>query len=371
MAAPRSFQLIFLGDVMLGRLIDQLLPSHVDESEEAHIVSKMKRSDPTLQNYTPVTPWGNVLPLLQSSDLNIINLETAVTTHPIKWPNKVFNYRMHPQNIECLRQAKIAYASCANNHSLDFSENGLVETVQSLRAAGVQYAGAGLTAEESQRPASVPILNSKSATDDDHLVDIYSAADHPSDWSRVPTFHFIDYSQATKDRLRKLSKRYNEASIASLRVFSVHWGPNYSWQPADEIRDMAHFLIDECGIDIVHGHSSHHVQGIERYRPGKLIIYGCGDFVDDYALTPEYRNDLSAVWRVTVEEKGGENAKPSLALRRLEIFPTRIQRFRAHLLEGNDPDHEWVCRKITSLSEELGEEGLFKTGSEGQLTIDI
>ena len=60
---------------------------------------------------------------------------------------------------------------------------------------------------------------------------------------------------------------------------------------------IAHYLIDDCGIDLIHGHSSHHIQGVETYK-GKLIIYGCGDFVDDYALTPTYRNDLSAVWYV-------------------------------------------------------------------------
>lgn len=130
---------------------------------------------------------------------------------------------------------------------------------------------------------------------------------------------------------------------------------------------MAHFLIDECEVDIVHGHSSHHVQGVEVYRGG-VIIYGCGDFVDDYALSMEFRNDLSAVWRVIVKEK--ERGK-GLVLDRLEIFPTRVEKFRAMLLDKGDRDHTWVTERIEELSADLGtrvKEGL---GEQGQIVVDI
>ena len=129
---------------------------------------------------------------------------------------------------------------------------------------------------------------------------------------------------------------------------------------------MAHFLVDECGVDIVHGHSSHHVQGVEVYR-GKVIIYGCGDFVDDYMVHEKYRNDLGAVWRVIATE--GE-AK-SLKLDRLEIFPTRIDQFRANLLHKGDEDHEWVREKIQELSWQLGTAVRSDLGEQGQILIDI
>ena len=132
-------------------------------------------------------------------------------------------------------------------------------------------------------------------------------------------------------------------------------------------------MIDECGIDLVHGHSSHHVQGIERYG-GKLIIYGCGDFVDDYAVSPAYRNDLSAVWRVSIEEvdhAGDVNARTPLKLRRLDVYPTRIKDFQVNLLETKDPDHEWVKDKIISLSRANGMKELPFMGKDGQLIIEL
>ena len=132
MAAPRSFSIHFLGDVMLGRLIDQMFPTHVDEPDEARLVQRLRSTS----NYGPESPWGNTLTVLRSADLRIANLETSVTTHAEKWQDKVFNYRMHPVNVSALKAARIDYVSLANNHTLDFGEEGLVETVKTVREAG-------------------------------------------------------------------------------------------------------------------------------------------------------------------------------------------------------------------------------------------
>lgn len=143
---------------------------------------------------------------------------------------------------------------------------------------------------------------------------------------------------------------------------------------------MAHFLIDECEVDIVHGHSSHHVQGVEVYKGG-VIIYGCGDFVDDYALNGGFRNDLGAVWRVVVKEKkdgkgedgkdeGGQGRK-RLVLDRLEIFPTVVDKFRAMLLDKDAQDHGWVRQRVEELSLELGTRVRKEGGDQGQIIVDI
>ena len=327
------------------------------------------------EDYTSESPWGNTLNLLKLGSLNIGNLETSVTTHPVPWPDKVFNYRMHPANVSALQAAGITYVSLANNHTLDFSVEGLVETVDTLSSNNIYFAGAGRSATEAQGPATIPLLlwSGFESRTSNHTVDIFSASDHPRDWGSIPSFHLIDYTSRTKARLKDLITSHTASSQSSLKIFSVHWGPNYAWQPSAEIREMAHFLVDECGIDIVHGHSSHHVQGIERYG-GKLIFYGCGDFVDDYALTPGYRNDLSAIWRVYVEEvDGAEEAekKGGLKLRRLEVWPTKVKDFQTNLLEMKDPDHEWVREKVISLSRANDMKELPFLGKDGQLIIEL
>ncbi|KAL1879440.1 hypothetical protein Plec18167_003894 [Paecilomyces lecythidis] len=437
MSNPRIFHLNFVGDVMLGRLVDQLFPQHVDNPSESRLVASFVSRNPHLRNYSPASPWGSTLPLFHAADLNLINLETSVTVHNVPWPHKAFNYRMHPANVAALKEARIDYASLANNHTLDFSTEGLIETVWTLRKARIAFAGAGETTDEAFRPAvlclprrqfrhsasngerdqtsaqgattghSSKYSNSSVGECPEHTIHVYSAADHPRDWASVPTFHFVDYTAKTFRRLKSLltpsssssssssgegKGKENEKAPPSLKIFSVHWGPNYAWHPhGSTIRSLAHFLIDECGVDIVHGHSSHHIQGVERYK-NKLIIYGCGDFVDDYALNKEFRNDLGAVWRVVVREGEGESSSSGshsfvsrlhdsrgkkgekgtgLELVRLEIFPTRCDQFQAMLLDREDRDHVWVREKITTLSADLGTKVRQELGEEGQIVVDL
>lgn len=412
-ANSHTFTLSFTGDVMLGRLVDQLFPEHVNSPQDQKVAASFIQRYPSSLgegNYTPSSPWGTTLPLFQNSNLNIINLETAVTTTHEPWPDKKFNYRMHPANLApILHAAQIDYANLANNHTLDFGSEGLVETAWSLKAAKIAFSGAGETTNQAFKPAKLSLPRREksqsnsistnqpgSDSENGYSVHIYSASDHPRDWSSIATFHLIDYAPTTRARLRKLllsggmmthpdetdseSDIYHHTvhhhhdestnvkkSTPSLKIFSVHWGPNYKWQPADKIRSLAHFLIDECEVDIVHGHSSHHVQGVEVYH-GKVILYGCGDFVDDYVLNEEFRNDLGAVWRVVVSEEGpGQGMKMS----RLEIFPTRIERFRAILLKSDDADHIWVKRKIVALSRDMNTRVREKLGGEGQIIVDI
>jgi poly-gamma-glutamate capsule biosynthesis protein CapA/YwtB (metallophosphatase superfamily) len=369
MSVPRKFRLNFVGDVMLGRLIDQLMPTHVHEPSEASIIANFKKAHQELQNYSHKSPWGDTLPMFHDADINLVNLETAVTTFSRKWPDKVFNYRMHPGNIRALHFPPVDYAGLANNHTLDFCREGLVETVRTLKAAGIKFAGAGESREEATRPAVIEIPRGPGRDDSlpVHHIHVYAGSDHPDLWSSESGFHLIDYTSATKKRLKQLLTDEKAQPAPSIKIFSVHWGPNYCWHPDSDIRSMAHFLIDECEIDIIHGHSSHHVQGVEKYK-GKLIIYGCGDFVDDYAVTPEYRNNLSAVWRVTVAE-GSYQKK--LSLKRLEIFPTKIELFQARLLDAQDADHQWVANKLRALSKELGTEMDKEPGDRGQVVLSL
>ena len=171
----------------------------------------------------------------------------------------------------------------------------------------------------------------------------------------------------TRERLRDLISR--STHDGALKIFSVHWGPNYCWQPSQEIQDLAHFLIDECGIDIIHGHSSHHVQGVERYK-GKLIIYGCGDFIDDYRVM-SYRNDLSAIWQVSVKETANSSDETTLQLKQLKIHPTRIDRFQVKALEGHEDDFSWVNNKIVALSADLGTAISLGSADEPYATISL
>src|SRR3712207_51958 len=89
--------------------------------------------------------WGALMPLLHAAGPRIINLECATTDSEQPWTRtpKVFHFRAQPSATETLRRARIDACSLANNHTLDFEERGLLDTLEHLDAAGIRHAGAG------------------------------------------------------------------------------------------------------------------------------------------------------------------------------------------------------------------------------------
>ena len=145
-----------------------------------------------------------------------------------------------------------------------------------------------------------------------------------------------------------MDRRTLEAVAANVRrfkregdraVFSVHWGGNWDYGVTPEERGFAHGLVEAAGIDLIHGHSSHHPKAIEVHR-GRAILYGCGDFIDDYegiAGHEQYRGDLGAMYFPTLDRNDG-------ALRALVLVPTRIRRLRVERATGADRD--WLLQRL-------------------------
>jgi poly-gamma-glutamate synthesis protein (capsule biosynthesis protein) len=106
-------------------------------------------------------------------------------------------------------------------------------------------------------------------------------------------------------------------------VASVHWGSNWGYMVPMEQRRFAHRMIDAAGVHVVHGHSSHHVKGIEVYR-NQLILYGCGDFLTDYegiSGYKEFRGDLALMYFARIDTYSGH-------LLSLRLAPLQARRMR-------------------------------------------
>lgn len=157
---------------------------------------------------------------------------------------------------------------------------GLIETVETLERAGIEFAGAGRTRYEATRPAILKLGNVDSI-EDGWDVKCWSFSKHPRDWAKVDGFNLTRYTAQGRNMMKERicteeldanSTRGHQQKLG-LNVVSMHWGPNYQWHPSRDIIFLAHWLIDECDIDLAHGHSSHHIQGVGIYKR-KLIIYG-------------------------------------------------------------------------------------------------
>ncbi|WP_166263616.1 CapA family protein [Marinobacter caseinilyticus] len=281
-------RLLLCGDVMTGRGIDQIMPRSVDpilfesvvQSAVDYIALAERRHGPIPRNVEPHYIWGEALPLMQamSPDVRIANLETAVTTSGDR-QHKGINYRMHPANVACLQAAHLDVCTLANNHVLDWGERGLRETLEVLRDAGIKTAGAGIDLNDAMAPAVQPAGERRVLI----FAGGYRNSGIDPGWAATPHgpgVHLLpDFSSRTAAGIAQ--------AVQSLRrdddvvVYSVHWGSNWGYDVPEPHRAFAHTLIDEAGVDLVFGHSSHHPKGIEVYR-NKLILYGCGDLINDY-----------------------------------------------------------------------------------------
>jgi poly-gamma-glutamate synthesis protein (capsule biosynthesis protein) len=112
---------------------------------------------------------------------------------------------------------------------------------------------------------------------------------------------------------------------------SVHWGPNWgNNNDGSEYRqELAHMLIDQSNVSLIYGHSSHHIRGMEIYKD-KLIIYGAGDFINDYESIEnpgqeKYNKDGMLVL-VTLNINGDFSG--------LEIQPTYVQNLQVKLVSN-------------------------------------
>jgi poly-gamma-glutamate capsule biosynthesis protein CapA/YwtB (metallophosphatase superfamily) len=311
--------LALMGDVMLGRRVAEALNYHMGPEE----------------------PWGGVMALLDAADLRIINLECAITDNEQPWTRtaKVFHFRTPPSAIETLRTARIDACSLANNHILDFEEQGLLDTLEHLDAAGIRHAGAGRNREEAADPAILTV------PPDRHRVALLAFTDNEPPFAAGtdrPGTNYLPVS-VRPTVLRRLERAVSavRARGADTVVFSNHWGPNMVQRPKEIFRRFARAVID-LGVDIYYGHSAHVFHGVEIYR-GKPILYDTGDFIDDYAVNRELRNDWSFLFRVSVAEGRFE---------RLDLIPVKLSYARVDLATGGE--RELILNRMERLSAEMG-----------------
>jgi poly-gamma-glutamate synthesis protein (capsule biosynthesis protein) len=242
--------------------------------------------------------WGDALEAWRSlgPDLRIVNLETSVTKSREPAP-KGINYKMNPDNVACLNAAGIDCCVLANNHVLDWGYRGLLETLDTLERAGILSAGAGRDAAQAEAPAVLEIPRKGRV-----LVFAFGSVTSgiPRQWAAGADRPGVNLLPNLSDRsIARIGDRVHAAKRpGDVAVASIHWGGNWGFEIPAQQTQFAHGLIDRAGFDVVHGHSSHHPKGIEIYR-GKPVLYGCGDFLNDYegiAGYEKFRDDLAVLY---------------------------------------------------------------------------
>lgn len=303
-------RLIAAGDAMLGRGVGERLlevgPDRLFAAEVRGVVAE--------------------------ADLFVVNLECCVSERGVPWPQpgKRFFFRAPPVAAQALAWLGVGCVTLANNHALDFGAEALWDTQVHLADSGIRAAGAGTDAEEARTAVTVRAGGSRVA--------VVAVTDHPADYAAGPDRAGVAYADLHAgvpawlgEQLRTLRK---ETDIV---IVSAHWGPNMTTEPPAYVRKAATALHD-LGATLVVGHSAHVFHG-----GSGGVLFDLGDLIDDYAVDPVLRNDLSVLVLAYLDARGP---------RRLEAVPIALE--YAYTRLANAEEYRWVRDRLTKACAAFG-----------------
>ncbi|CAH6420196.1 Poly-gamma-glutamate capsule biosynthesis protein CapA [uncultured virus] len=315
-------RIALVGDCMLGRGLNNVL-----------------RRD------GPQSPWGDdLLPTMRAASVLAGNLETSITARGVPFPHKAFRFRLDPSLSDTLALAGFDFLNLANNHALDYGVQGLVDTRDELKRLGIAHAGAGLDLSEASEADYLDVPSGSEWI----RVGFLGAADHPAEWRagpQLPGTFFVDVERGEWSALLEAVRRTR--ARCDVLVVYLHVGRNYvsGFRPYDTVLRLGRELVD-AGADVVANSSAHHVLPFERHGDG-LVLHGLGDFVDDYAVDPAYRNDLGVLALVDLQVSPRSATRRRVRARHLELVPTKIVDMRVRRAVGDDA--LWVLDRVVSL----------------------
>jgi poly-gamma-glutamate synthesis protein (capsule biosynthesis protein) len=301
--------LALAGDTMLGRGIAEHLAGH-------HVR----------------TMFGEeLLEVLAATDGMLLNLECCLSERGEPWPGRVFHFRGPSSAVDALTLLGVRGVTLANNHALDFGVPALLDTLETLRAAGIAVAGAGEDLQVARAPVEITV---------GHLtVTVVSFTDHPAEYAARPDSPGVAYADLDDVVPDWLTARVRAASASRSPVLVLpHWGPNMTRQPLSYVQRAASALL-AAGATLVAGHSAHVFHGIAGW-----VLFDLGDFVDDYAVDPVLRNDLGLLWLLSFDGAGQPTS--------VEAVPLRLTFCHTTLAQGEDA--RWIRRRFRQACQAFG-----------------
>jgi poly-gamma-glutamate capsule biosynthesis protein CapA/YwtB (metallophosphatase superfamily) len=272
---------------------------------------------------------SEVVEAARDADLMIVNLECCISERGAPAPHRVFHFRAPPIAADALAHLGVDCVTLANNHALDYGPEALADTLECLRAAGIDAVGAGAD-EEAARGSLLLEANGerlRAIAFSDHPAEYAAQADHPG----------IAHADLWRRRLPDWLLESVRPKDGETVLVCAHWGPNMVAVPVAEVRRAAEALTG-AGAALIAGHSAHAFQGV-----AGCALFDLGDFVDDYRVDPRLRNDLGLLW--FVDMRGSE-------LVRIEALPLELDYCHTQLARGRD--REWITTRFIKACADLG-----------------
>jgi poly-gamma-glutamate capsule biosynthesis protein CapA/YwtB (metallophosphatase superfamily) len=309
--------LALAGDTMLGRGVADLM-----------------RADPLAPLVAP-----EVAAHLERADAFVLNLECCISDRGERFPDpgKPFFFRAPPVAAEWLARLGVDAVTLANNHALDYGPDALLDTVALLAAAGVASAGAGENDARAREPCNLRC--------GELSVRVLPFCDHPAAYSAGPARPGVAFARLDSGLPAWIRESARPGGGADAVVVAPHWGPNMVVEPIPSVRHAAVELL-EAGATLIAGHSAHVFQGV-----AVRTIFDLGDFVDDYAVDRQLRNDLGMLWFVELAPEGPH---------RIRALPLALDYCFTRAASPHETD--WIVRRLRALCAPFGTEVGFSDG---------
>ncbi|NJR48601.1 MAG: CapA family protein [Leptolyngbyaceae cyanobacterium CSU_1_3] len=243
----------------------------------------------------------------READVAMVNLESPFTTATTPLPDKEYNFKMNPSEVQVLSNGGVDIVNLANNHLMDYQTTGLTETLKTLDESGIHYVGAGRNTQEARRPEIIEVKGQRIAYLGYYDADFQAAGDTKGGTNARQNDRVAADIKAIRDQVDWV-------------VVNYHWGVELAKYPTDAQIDLAHFTIDQ-GADLVVGHHPHVLQGAEIYK-GRAIAYSLGNFIFGASARSDYD---TAVLKVGLKDKQ----------MKVEFLPVEVKDYQPQVVDGD------------------------------------
>jgi poly-gamma-glutamate synthesis protein (capsule biosynthesis protein) len=274
----------------------------------------------------PASAFGPIADTLRGADVAMVNLETSVTDRGTPEP-KQFHFRAPAKAFDAVKAAGVDVVTVANNHSLDYGQVGLGDTVDNARRAGVPAIGAGRDATEAYAPWVTSVRGTRIA------------------FVAVSQIHELEFSWAAKDNRPGVAMAVDVARAAAavraaraqadVVVVYVHWGQEGNSCPTAEMKAFAS-QMSQAGATVVLGTHAHLLLG-DGHLGKTYVAYGLGNFL--WWRDDAFSND-TGVLRLTLHDG---------AVTRSELVPASISRTTGQPLPVSGAEADRIVKKFGDL----------------------
>lgn len=212
-----------------------------------------------------------ITPALSAADVTVVNLETSITTGGTPAPGKQYVFRAPPAGMTALRRAGVDVATMANNHGLDYGQQGLTDSLAASRSTGLPVIGIGTDADQAFAPWRTTVKGQRIAVIGATQVLDSSLA---SAWTSGPGKPGL---ASAKDVPRLVEAVRQARATSDTVVVDLHWGKELSTCPVPQQESLATTLV-AAGADVIVGSHAHVLLG-GGYLDGAYVDYGLGNFV--------------------------------------------------------------------------------------------